>query len=379
MKDVIELFKQTFNEWSEDKAPRLAAALSYYTAFSLAPILVIALWVVDFFYGDKSAGQQLLLDEIGGLAGQQGQDMVRGMLEASQNFSGNMISVIVGVVALIFGATGVFGQLEESLNTIWEVKPKPKQGILKLIKNRFLSFTMVLGVGFLLLVSLVISALLTALSNWSNGIFPGWEIVIQVINFVVSFLVTTMLFALIFKYVPDAKVRWRDVWLGAGFTALLFTLGKFLIGLYLGNSSTAEQFGAAGSLVVILLWVYYFAQISFFGAEFTQVYANKYGQQIVPSENAVALTDYDRAQQGIPRKEKVVSAAEQNKPGSQQASSFKVGSNRWSPVAPPVFAEEGSGHRPPVVRSVRMFVSISAVLLTVLSGFLLGVISKPKQ
>jgi membrane protein len=379
MKSILELFKQTFKEWSEDKAPRLAAALSYYTAFSLAPILVIALWVVNFFYGDIKAGQTLLLDEIGGLAGKQSQELVGSMLEAAQDFGGDTISVVVGVVALIFGATGVFGQLEDSLNTIWEVAPKPKQGILKMIKDRFLSFTMVLGVGFLLLVSLVMSALLTALGNWTNGLFPGWEIVMQVVNFVVSFLVITLLFALIFKYVPDAKVRWRDIWLGAAFTALLFTLGKFLIGLYLGNSSSIEQFGAAGSLVVILLWVYYFAQISFFGAEFTQVYANKYGQKIVPSESAVPLTEDNRAQQGIPRKEKLSAAAEQNVAVTQVSGSQKTFPATRSPVSPPVFVEERTTYHPPVVRSVRLVTSLVAVLVTVLSGFVLGLISKSKK
>jgi membrane protein len=379
MKGIVDLFRQTFKEWSEDKAPRLAAALSYYTAFSLAPILVIALWIVGFFYGDTKAGQDLLLKEVGGLAGSQGQDMVRGMLEASQNFGGDTISVIVGVVALIFGATGVFGQLEDSLNTIWEVKPKPKQGLLKLIRDRFFSFTMVLGVGFLLLVSLVISALLTALGNWTNGLFPGWEFIMQVINFVVSFLVITVLFALIFKYVPDAKLRWRDIWLGAGFTALLFTVGKFLIGLYLGNSTAAEKFGAAGSLVVILLWVYYFAQISFFGAEFTQVYANKYGQGIVPSETAVSLSEADRAQQGTPRQEKLEAAAERNEPLVRHVGAAKVASEQWTPVAAPVFVEHVSGPRPPATKAVRAFLSIAAVLVTIASGFLLGVFSKPKS
>lgn len=317
MKGIFELFKQTFSEWSEDKAPRLAAALAYYTAFSLAPMLVIALWMVDFLYFDRGAGQALLMAQVRGLAGEQAEQLLISMVKTSQDLGGNPLSAVVGIVALIFGATGVFVQLEESLNTIWEVAPKPKRGILGMIKDRFLSFTMVLGIGFLMLVSLVISALLTAFGDWTHGFFPETEILMQVVNFLVSFLVITILFALIFKYVPDAKIRWRDVWLGAAVTALLFSVGKFLIGLYLGNASSVEQFGEAGSLVVLLLWVYYSAQICFFGAEFVQVFANKYGKRIIPAKNAVPLTERDRLEQGIPRKEDLAEAAERDVPVSQ--------------------------------------------------------------
>lgn len=299
-----DLVRKTLTEWQEDKAPRLAAALAYYTAFSLAPILVIAIAVVGVVF-DRQAAREQVVRQINSLAGPQGAELVDSMLNAAQDMGENVLATVFGLLALIFGATGVFGQLQDALNTMWEVAPKPQKGITGFIKKRFFSFTMVVGVGFLLLVSLAISAALSALSEWSVGLLPGFEAVMQGINFVVSLLVITLLFALVFKYVPDAEIAWWDVWLGAGVTALLFTIGKLLIGLYLGNTDVTEGFGAAGALVVILLWVYYSAQISFFGAEFTQVYANAYGSRVVPDEDAVALSEEARLQQGMPREEQV--------------------------------------------------------------------------
>jgi membrane protein len=299
-----DLLRKTLTEWQEDKAPRLAAALAYYTAFSLAPILVIAIAVVGLVF-DRQAAREQVVRQINSLAGPQGAELIDTMLNAAQDMGENILATVFGVLALIFGASGVFGQLQDALNTMWEVAPRPQKGILGFIKKRFFSFTMVVGVGFLLLVSLTISAALSALSEWSVGLIPELEVVMQVINFVVSFLVITLLFALVFKYVPDAEIAWRDVWLGAGVTALLFTIGKLLIGLYLGNTDVTEGFGAAGALVVILLWVYYSAQISFFGAEFTQVYANAYGSRVVPDEDAVALSEEARLEQGMPREEQV--------------------------------------------------------------------------
>jgi len=299
-----DLVRKTLTEWQEDKAPRLAAALAYYTAFSLAPILVIAIAVVGVVF-DRQAAREQVVRQINSLAGPQGAELVDSMLNAAQDMGENVLATMFGLLALIFGATGVFGQLQDALNTMWEVAPKPQKGITGFIKKRFFSFTMVVGVGFLLLVSLAISAALSALSEWSVGLLPGLEAVMQGINFVVSLLVITLLFALVFKYVPDAEIAWWDVWLGAGVTALLFTIGKLLIGLYLGNTDVTEGFGAAGALVVILLWVYYSAQISFFGAEFTQVYANAYGSRVVPDEDAVALSEEARLQQGMPREEQV--------------------------------------------------------------------------
>jgi membrane protein len=301
----LQLIKDTFSDWSEDKAPRLAAALAYYTAFALAPLLVIAIAVAGFFFGREAATNQIG-QQVSGLLGSTAGNAVNGMVQAANNNRGaGIVATIIGIVTLLFAASGVFGELQDSLNTIWEVQPKPGQGIIATLKNRFFSFAMVLGVGFLLLVSLVISAALGSVGHFVAGDQFGQTLVWKAINFVVSFGVTTLLFALIYKVLPDAKVQWRDVWIGAVVTALLFTVGKAALGWYLGRPSTTSTYGAAGSFVALLLWVYYSAQILFFGAEFTQVYAKAYGSKIEPSANAVPVTDEARAQQGIPRKEQV--------------------------------------------------------------------------
>ena len=287
----------------------------------------------------------------------------------------------VGLVALIFGASGVFLQLEESLNTIWEVAPKPNRGLRGILKDRFLSFGMVLGVGFLLLVSLLLSTLLTAFSNWTNGLLPGAEVLMQVVNFLVSFGVITVLFALIFKYVPDAHIRWRDVWLGAAVTALLFVIGKIAIGLYLGNGSTAEQFGAAGSLVVILLWVYYSAQIIFFGAEFTQVYANKYGKRIVPSANAVPLTEQERLQQGLSRRDtsrQEAPAAEATHAMSTQRQADVEGAAEQPEAFTPAHSPRAPLAPAPAGGSLRLFASLVGALVATLSGYIFVLTNKSK-
>jgi membrane protein len=217
------------------------------------------------------------------------------LLEGASNPKEGIAATIIGIITLLFGALGVFNALHDSLNTIWEVKEEETEGIWNSIKrvivNRFLSFTMILGIGFMLLVSLVISTGISALGTWIGGLFPFHEFILQIINLVISIGVITVFFALIFKVLPDADVTWRDVWIGAFVTALLFSIGKTLIGLYLGSSAVASSFGAAGSLVLLLLWIYYSAQILFFGAEFTQVYANQLGSKIVPEGAAASQTD----------------------------------------------------------------------------------------
>jgi membrane protein len=221
------------------------------------------------------------------------------LVEGADQSGGGILATILAVVAILFGATGVFIQMQDALNTIWEVEPKPGQGVWGFIRNRVLSFAMVLAIGFLLLVLLVVSALLHGIQEYLGHLLPmpGWTV--QVLDIVVSFGGITLLFALIFKYLPDVKIRWRDVWLGAAVTALLFTLGKFLLGLYLGRESAGSAYGAAGALVIIMLWAYYSSQILFFGAEFTQVYAKSYGRRIQPADNARAVTAEGRAQQGL--------------------------------------------------------------------------------
>jgi membrane protein len=211
------------------------------------------------------------------------------MLESARQPGPGIVASGIGLVMLVIASTGVFAQLQDSLNTIWRVVPKPGRGILGILRDRLLSFLMVIVAGFLMLVSLVVSAALAALGKFFNYLLPVPEAVLQTVNFLVSFAVITLLFAMIYKVLPDAKISWSDVWIGAAVTSLLFSLGKFMIGLYLGKSSLASAYGAAGSLVIILVWVYYSAQILLYGAEFTAVYAIRYGSRIVPTENAMFL------------------------------------------------------------------------------------------
>ncbi len=281
VKAFLSLLKAAFDEFNEDKAPRLAAALSYYTIFSLAPLLIVVIAVAGLAFGQEAV-QGRLDEQIQGLVGEQGGDMIQEMVQNARRPNESLIATVVGVVTLLLGAGGVFGQLKDALNTVWEVEPK-KQGILATIRSQFISFTMVLGVGFLLLVSLVVSAVISAISTLINGLFGNTEFLLQLLNFVISFGFITLLFALIYRILPDTDIKWQDVWVGAAFTSLLFTIGKTLIGLYLGNSGISSTYGAAGSLVVVLLWIYYSAQILLFGAEFTQVYAKRYGSW-VPKE-----------------------------------------------------------------------------------------------
>ncbi|MEO7912595.1 MAG: YihY/virulence factor BrkB family protein [Roseiflexaceae bacterium] len=321
---VVQLLKDTFSEWSEDKVPRLAAALAYYTAFALAPLLLIAISVAGLVFGREAASNQIG-QQLSGLLGPSAAESINTMVAAAgADKGGGILASIIGIVTLLFAASGVFGELKDSLNTIWEVQPKPNQGFIATIKQRFFSFAMVVGVGFLLLVSLVLSTALGALGGIVAGDQADQSLIWKAVNFVVSFGVITLLFALIYKVLPDVKIQWRDVWIGALVTALLFTLGKAAIGWYLGRPGTTSTYGAAGSFVALLLWVYYSAQILFFGAEFTQVYAKAYGSQIEPAANAVPVTEEARAQQGIPRQgqlERTAQLQERQADGSERGGS----------------------------------------------------------
>lgn len=294
LQDLWPLLKETVSEWTEDGAPRLGAALAYYTVFSLAPLLIIVLFIIGLIWsGETSVARERILAQVQGLTGPDGAQMIETMLESTRPGNGGGLATLLGVVALIFGATGVFVQLQNALNIIWDVVPKPGRGIRGFLATRLLSFGVVLVIGFLLLVSLLLSALLSALDTLTSGVTPLTQFLFQVLNLIVSVGIITLLFAMIFRYLPDVEIEWRDVWVGAAITAVLFTLGKWGIGVYLGNSSTASTYGAAGSLVVLLLWVYYSAQILFFGAEFTQVYARHHGSHIRPADYAMALPDLD--------------------------------------------------------------------------------------
>lgn len=299
VKTFLSLMKETFDEWNRDKAPRLAAALAYYTAFSIAPLLIVVIAIAGLVFGQDAVRGQLD-NQIQGLVGAQAAAAIQEMVAGANHPETGRLAALIGIVTLLLGAAGLFGQLQDALNTVWGVEPKPNQGIMATIRARLLSFTMVLGIGFLLLVSLVISAGLAAISAWMSGALPVSPVILEIINLVISIVVITALFAVIYKVLPDVKIAWNDVLLGALVTALLFTLGKFLIGLYLGQSSIASSYGAAGSFVVLLLWIYYSAQILLFGAEFTQVYARRYGSRIVPDTNARFISPEDLAQQGQP-------------------------------------------------------------------------------
>ena len=323
------LLKETFVSWDEDRAPRLAAALAYYTIFALAPLLIIAIAVAALFF-DETHVRQSILTELGGLIGRNGQQALEMMIDGARKPTTGIIATVIGVVTLLVAAGGLFGQLQDALNTIWEVQPKPGRGIWGMLRDRFFSFAMVLGSGFLLLVTLLISTALAAVGQWAVGTAYSETQMWRAISFVVSFGVTTVLFAMIFKILPDAKVRWRDVWIGAAATAALFSLGRFLIGWYLGQAATESTYGAAGSLVALLIWIYYSTQILFLGAEFTQVYAQTYGSKIEPTENAVRVTERERIQQGMPSQEKVAAATAPHTVVSQ------AGGALWPTAGPPV-------------------------------------------
>ncbi len=298
LKAILGLFQETFNEWNNDKASRLSAALAYYTIFSIAPLLIIVIAIAGAVFGEEAASGQIFR-QIQGLVGAPGAALIQEAIKNASQPKQGTIASIISIVVLIFGATGLFTELQDALNTIWEVQPKPGRAVKNMVRNRFLSFAMVLGIGFLLLVSLVVSAVLQALVTYFSNLVPGVDFIWQFVNFIFGFVVTTVLFGLIFKVLPDVKITWSDVWIGAALTSLLFSFGRFLLGQYLGNGSFGSTYGAAGSVVVVLAWVYYAAQILFFGAEFTQVYARRYGSQIVPADNAIPMTDKTRANQGI--------------------------------------------------------------------------------
>ena len=292
------VLKQTFVEWQRDKVSRLAAALAYYTAFSLAPVLVIVIAIASFLF-ERSTVQGRIMDQLQGLLGQSGAELVQEMLTSAQaNEGGGFWPTVISVTLLLVGASGLFIQLQDALNTVWNVVPRPDAGIWGLIRNRLLSFGMLLSIGFLLLVSLMLSAVLAAVSGLFGDTLFGWDLGWRILNAIVSFGVITLLFALIYKVLPDATVSWGDVRIGAAMTAILFTIGKTLIGLYLGSSSVASAYGAAGSFVVLLLWIYYSAQILLFGAEFTQVYANRFGSDIRPNDHAVFAADATPEEKG---------------------------------------------------------------------------------
>lgn len=275
LKQIRRLINKSVNAWLDDFAPSMGAALAYYTLFSIAPLLIIVIAIAGLVFGQDAARGEIVA-QIQGLIGRDGAIAVQGLLKSTSEPAQGFLAIVLSTLLLIVGATTVFAELQSDLDRIWRVPaPARQMGILVLLHTRLLSFGLVLGLGFLLLVSLVIGAAIAAVGKWWDGYFAGWEAMFHAIDFCISFAISTVLFAMIYKLMPRARIAWQDVWIGAAVTALLFEIGKMLIGLYLGKTSVASGFGAAGSLVVLLVWVYFAAQIFLLGAEFTWAYAQE--------------------------------------------------------------------------------------------------------
>src|SRR5437016_6799834 len=284
------LFKQTFSEWLEDKAPQLGAALAYYTVFSLAPLVLVLLAIVGLiFRNDPGGAWNKITEQMRYFLDKSAVEVVQNIAQKAAQPNKSLLATIIGILLALFGASGVFGQLQDALNTIWGVKAKPGGGIWGFLRSRFLSFSMIGGVCFLLLVSLTLESVLKAFSHYVQSVLPGGIIIAMAVYLIFDFAVVVLLFAMIFKFLPDVKIQWRDVWIGAVMTAIFFGIGKWALGLYLGSGAAGSAYGAASSLITLLLWVYYSAQILLFGAEFTQVYAERAGRGVKPDEYAVRV------------------------------------------------------------------------------------------
>jgi membrane protein len=293
--NAFSLLKQTFQEWLEDKAPQLGAALAYYTVFSLAPLVLVLIAIVGVIFRDDPAGAWTrMTQQMSYFLDPSAVQVVQNIAQKASEPGKSTLATLIGVALALFGASGVFGQLQDALNTIWGVKAKPSRGIWGFLRARFLSFGMVAGVCFLLLVSLAVEAMLKAFSQYVQSILPGGITVALTVYLLFDFAVVVLLFAMIFKFLPDVKkIQWRDVWTGAIVTAILFGLGKWLLGFYLGSGTASSAYGAASSLITLLLWVYYSSQILLFGAEFTQVYAARAGRKLEPDDYAVRIQTSD--------------------------------------------------------------------------------------
>lgn len=291
VRSFFQLLKLTYNSWSEREPFNNSVIIAYYTIFSLPGLLVIIINLAGAMFGTEAVTHQIST-QISGMVGHDTAKDIEGMIAEVNNTEGTVLSTILSIATLLFGATGVFYQLQQVLNRMWEVKPKPKGKILKLVKDRIFSFGLILVVGFLLLVSLVLSAALSAVSNWATGLISeSLTVVFAAVDVIVSIGIITLLFASIFKFLPDAKIRWRDVWVGAFLTAILFVIAKFALGLYFGNTNPGSAYGAAGTVILIMLWVSYAGLLILFGAEFTQTYANAHGRAVKPTEGAVSTAD----------------------------------------------------------------------------------------
>ncbi|MGZ3853072.1 MAG: YihY/virulence factor BrkB family protein [Flavisolibacter sp.] len=286
-KSIWILLQQAFRGFSNDKVLKMSGSLAYSTVFSIAPLIMLIIFLADIFYG-RNAIEGTIYGQIRSFVGNDAAAQIQGMIRNASLSGKSHMAAVIGVITLLLGATSVFGEIQDSINIIWGLKPKPKKGWVKLLLNRLLSFSVIGSFGFILLVSLVINTIIEALMNRLQTLFPQVTVVlVYIVNQVVILGVTTLLFGVIFKVLPDARIKWKDVLAGAFATAVLFMLGKFVITFYINHSSVSNAYGAAGSLVIILLWVYYSSAILFFGAEFTKAYAAKHGSRIYPNQYAV--------------------------------------------------------------------------------------------
>lgn len=303
-KRFFSLAKKSVAAWSDDYAPSMGAAIAYYTVFSLAPLLLIVIAVAGFVFG-REAVQGEIVGQLSGLLGRDGALAVQGLIKSASQPAQGLVATAISLVVLAVGATTVFGELQSALDRIWGIPATAKSGIWATLRARLLSFGLILGLAFLLMVSLTVSAAVAAMGTWVGSVLPGWAVTLQIINLAVSLSITTLLFAMIYKLMPQAKIAWRDVWVGAVVTAVLFEVGKVLIGLYVGRGSVSSSFAAAGSIIVLLVWVYYSAQIFLLGAEFTWVYASEHG-----SRAALPVPEAPE----VPRKSEPVPAVDPDRP-----------------------------------------------------------------
>ena len=324
-KRFFELAKKSVIAWSDDYAPSMGAAIAYYTVFSLAPLLLIVIAVAGAVFG-RDAVQGEIVAQLQGLIGHDGALAIQGLIKSASKPADGLLAGGISIVVLIVGATTVFGELQSSLDRIWQVPQDAKSGVLATLRARMLSFGLILGLAFLLMVSLVVSAGVAVVGRWAGDFVPGWEFGLLLINLCISLGITTVLFAMIYKLMPQASIAWRDVWVGAGVTAVLFEVGKLLISLYVGKTSVESSYAAAGSIIVLLVWVYYSAQIFLLGAEFTWVFANEHGSRSAPVTQAAVKAI--AAQANVPTK-----------------SNDPAGGAR-SPVAPPGDETPESDERP---------------------------------
>lgn len=286
-----ELLKKSFELFSDKKGIKLSASLSYYTIFSIAPLIIIIIYMCGIFFGPEAVRGEIF-GQIKGLVGSESALQIQEIVKNVKFSKDNVFAIVFGVITLVLGASGVFGEIQDSINSIWNLKAKPKKGLARIVKNRLISFSMIVSMAFILMVMLIVNALMDVFNNYLKARFPDVTVIFfYCVNLVLVFIVITLLFSIIFKVLPDGKVAWKDTLTGSIFTGILFMIGKFAIGAYLGNSHIGSSYGSAGSLIIILLWVYYSAMIMYFGATFTKVYAYTYGKKIIPNKYAVFTDD----------------------------------------------------------------------------------------